>query len=76
MADFTVSLLNQLTRYFAVTCGIRNVADLWTRIELDSVIRYGRFRMAGDGDGVRTASLIAQDSTSRDNSYVRVCSTF
>ncbi|KAB5587614.1 hypothetical protein CTheo_8947 [Ceratobasidium theobromae] len=50
-----------------------NGAGLRARIDFDSLVRYGRFRLAGDGDNIRTASLVQQnyDRRARDNSFVR-----
>ncbi|KAG9075885.1 hypothetical protein FRC06_009840 [Ceratobasidium sp. 370] len=45
--------------------------ELQARIDPDSIIRYGRFHMAGDGDKVRTVALIENDPIARDNSYVK-----
>jgi hypothetical protein len=68
----TTQLLNQLTRFFgAFHQGVR-VSELQKRIEPHSIIRYGRFRMTGDGDRIRTAALIDNDPIARDNSYVKV----
>jgi hypothetical protein len=68
-------LTNQLTKYFGVVYGgvFRGRAEeLRQRVDMGTLVRYGRFRLAGDGDKVRTASLIARDSSARDNSFVRV----
>ncbi|CUA71327.1 hypothetical protein RSOLAG22IIIB_09509 [Rhizoctonia solani] len=35
------------------------------------MVRYGRFRLTGDGDCFRTASLIENSRHPRDNSFVR-----
>lgn len=72
--QLTTTLQTELTRYFAVICGGLTVQQLKTRIDTNSLIRYARFRIAGDGDSIRTADLVARDSMiARDNSYVRVC---
>jgi hypothetical protein len=74
--EMTKTLVNQLTKYFGVVYGQRDARYLRSRIDHDSVVRYGRFRMAGDGDRIRTAKLIAGDPSVRDNSFVRVCVSF
>jgi hypothetical protein len=65
-------LVNQLTRYYGVTRPGVSARDLQGRIDSNSIIRYGRFRIAGDGDNMRTASLIDNDPIARDNSFVKV----
>lgn len=70
--QLTESLFNQLTRYFGVIYEGRTARQLRTQIDTDSFIRYGRFRLAGDGDSFRTADLVARDPIARDNSYVKV----
>jgi hypothetical protein len=67
-------LTNQLTKYFGVTYGeFRGRAqDLRDRVDMGTLVRYGRFRLASDGDKIRAANLIARDSSARDNSFVRV----
>ncbi|KAB5588211.1 Transposase family Tnp2 protein [Ceratobasidium theobromae] len=50
---------------------IRNAAALKARVKTDSIVRYGRFRIAGGGDSIRTAKQVMQDPDARDNSYVR-----
>lgn len=74
--EMTRTLANQLTKYFGVVYGQRDARYLRSRIDGDSVVRYGRFRMAGDGDKIRTAKLIAGDPSARDNSFVRVSVSF
>jgi hypothetical protein len=71
--ELTIQLLNQLTRYFGVFHQGLRVQEIQARIDPESIIRYGRFRMTGDGDNVRTAALIDRDPIARDNSYVKVC---
>lgn len=61
-----------MTKYFGVVYDHLRGQELRARIDTNSIVRYGRFRMAGDGDRIRTADLIAQDPTARDNSFVRV----
>ncbi|CAE7227515.1 unnamed protein product, partial [Rhizoctonia solani] len=71
----TDKLVNQLTKYFGtVYQEMRlNAAGLRARIDFDSLVRYGRCRLAGEGDHIRTAKLIDNnpDRGARDNSYVR-----
>ncbi|KAG8726717.1 hypothetical protein FRC10_006836 [Ceratobasidium sp. 414] len=67
-----VQLTNQLTKYFGVAYnGEFNGQELRKRIDMATLVRYGRFRTADDGDKVRTADLIARDPLARDNSFVR-----
>jgi hypothetical protein len=64
--------MNQMTKYFGpVYPGLRG-RSLRERIDLTSLVRYGRFRLSDDGDRIRTAALIEGDPIARDNSYVRV----
>ena len=68
--------MNQLTKYFGtVYHEMRlNGANLRARIDFDTMVRYGRCRLAGEGDRIRTAGLIDHDPDqgARDNSYIRV----
>lgn len=70
----TTQLKNQLTKYFGVVYHEERLRgpELAERIDTDSMVRYGRFRLTGDGDRVRTADLIDRDSLARDNSFVKV----
>jgi hypothetical protein len=69
----TVQLTNQLTKYFGVASGGGLTAqELRQRIDMATLVRYGRFRLAGDGDRIRTADRIVRDPGARDNSFVRV----
>ncbi|KAF8691635.1 Transposase family tnp2, partial [Rhizoctonia solani] len=67
-------LTNQLTKYFGTVYQEMqlNGAALCARIDFNSLTQYGRFCLAGDGDRVRTASLInnSPDRGSRDNTFV------
>jgi hypothetical protein len=74
--QLTTQLLNQLTRYFGVFHQGLRVQEIQARINLESITRYGRFRMTGDGDNIRTAVLIDSDPIARDNSYVKVRTLF
>ncbi|CAE6541180.1 unnamed protein product [Rhizoctonia solani] len=67
------SLMNQLIKYFATTYAPRFSGEISARISTKSLVRYGRLRLAGDGDRMRTASLIDKDrtGTARDNSYIK-----
>ncbi|CAE6451716.1 unnamed protein product [Rhizoctonia solani] len=71
----TTQLTNQLTKYFGtVYQEMRlNRDGLRARIDFDTLVRYGRCRLAGEGDRIRTAALIENnpDQGARDNSYVR-----
>ncbi|CEL55918.1 hypothetical protein RSOLAG1IB_01930 [Rhizoctonia solani AG-1 IB] len=66
-------LLNQMTKYFGTIYGRRFRGGIGERIDSKSVVRYGRMRLAGDGDKIRTARLIDNERTGtvRDNSYVK-----
>ncbi|QRW06821.1 Transposase family Tnp2 protein [Ceratobasidium sp. AG-Ba] len=71
-------LTNQLTRFLGPIYrphGFTTGAQLRARIDWQTIVSYGRFRMTDDGDRIRTASSVqrTQDSTgsSRDNSFVR-----
>jgi hypothetical protein len=73
----TLQLTNQLTKYFGVASGGGFTAEqLRTRIDWTTLVRYGRCRLAGDGDRIRTADQIARDPSARDNSFVRVSPSF
>lgn len=74
--ELTTQLLNQLTRYFSVFHQDLRVREVQARIDPESIIRYGRFRMAGDGDKMRTAKLIDCDPIARDNSFIKVSLPF
>lgn len=65
-----------MAKYFGVfRPGLRG-AQLRDRIARGTLIRYGRLRLAGDGDSIRTAELIDRDPIARDNSYVKVRAYF
>ncbi|KDN33419.1 hypothetical protein RSAG8_13489, partial [Rhizoctonia solani AG-8 WAC10335] len=65
--------LNQMIKYFATVYGQRFRGDIEGRIVTNSIVRYGRLRLAGDGDRIRTAPLVDNDRTgvARDNSYIK-----
>jgi hypothetical protein len=67
----TTQLMNQLTKFFGPLYP-QFWRQLRERIAPDSLVRYGRFRLADDGDRIRTAALIDGDPIARDNSFVRV----
>ena len=52
-------------------------AALRERVDIQSMVSYGRFRQVDDGDRIRTADVVERTNNStgyvRDNSYVRVC---
>ena len=54
-------------------------AELRERVDIQSIVSYGRFRQVDDGDRIRTASAVERTKSStgyvRDNSYVRVSFT-
>ncbi|GAB1526307.1 hypothetical protein RhiTH_009474 [Rhizoctonia solani] len=62
-----------MTKYFATVYGSRLNGPILDQINTDSVVRYGRMRLAGDGNRARTATLIDNDRTGtiRNNSYVK-----
>ncbi|CUA77659.1 hypothetical protein RSOLAG22IIIB_12749 [Rhizoctonia solani] len=64
---------NQMVKYFATVYGQRFPGDIEGRIVTNSIVRYGRLRLAGDGDRIRTAPLVDNDRTgvARDNSYIK-----
>ncbi|KAG8766441.1 hypothetical protein FRC12_006883 [Ceratobasidium sp. 428] len=64
-------LTRHLTRCFGHFSPEQNTAQLTECIEADSIIRYGRLRLAGDGDRIRTAALVDNDPIARDNSFVK-----
>lgn len=71
--DVPQRLTNEFTKYFGVVCGGQfRAAALRERIKWDTLVRYGRFRLVGDGDKIRVADLITRDPKARDNSFVRV----
>ncbi|KAG8736058.1 hypothetical protein FRC10_009732 [Ceratobasidium sp. 414] len=62
-------LLNQLTKYLGpILTPPRSASDLKDLVDVDSVVRYGRVRIAGGGDRIRTGE---GSHSSRDNSFVR-----
>ncbi|CAE6431615.1 unnamed protein product, partial [Rhizoctonia solani] len=67
------TLRNQLTKYFGLVYSDKRygVVELRSRIDPSTLMRYGRFRLAGDGDKIRTANIIDNDPLARDNSFVR-----
>jgi hypothetical protein len=69
----TDQIKNQITKYFGLVYRGFTAAQLKAQIDWDTLVRYGCFRLAGDGDSIRTADTIQHDPTARDNSFVRVC---
>jgi hypothetical protein len=67
-----ISLQNQLTKYFGVVYDDYTAQEVRKGIDFESLIRYGRLRTIPVGDVIRTASLVDSDSSSRDNSFVKV----
>jgi hypothetical protein len=74
--QLTTQLLNQLALYFGVFHQGLRVQEIQARIDLESITRYSRFHMTGDGDNIHTAVLIDSDPIARDNSYVKVYTLF
>jgi hypothetical protein len=69
-----------MTRYFGLAEGANHgmgprltYQQLLDRIDWNTLVRYGRFRLASMGDRVRVADLIQTAPIARDNSFVRVC---
>ncbi|KAG8689561.1 hypothetical protein FRC11_001934 [Ceratobasidium sp. 423] len=69
----TKKLTDQFTKYFGTVYQEMelNGEELRARIDFDTLVRYGRFRLAGDGDHIRTAKSIEINPDARDNSFVR-----
>ena len=70
--DVNVRLLNEFTKYFGVTYGqgLRG-QQLRDRIDLTTLVSYGRFRLIDDADRMRVARLIERDASARDNSFIK-----
>ncbi|KAB5587887.1 Transposase family Tnp2 protein [Ceratobasidium theobromae] len=66
-------LRNQMAKYFGVVYSDRrySTTELRSRIDPSTLFRYGRFRLAGDGDLIRTEKCIRNEPLARDNSFVR-----
>lgn len=62
-------LLNQMTKYFGPIFHLPH-RELENLIIGESIVRYGRVRIAGGGDRIRTAS--PGQHIERDNTFVRV----
>ncbi|QRV90391.1 hypothetical protein RhiJN_18409 [Ceratobasidium sp. AG-Ba] len=69
-------LWNQLNKYFGLVYrsedrdGLSG-AELRARIDQTTIVRYGRFRLADDGDRIRTVGALRADTDGRDNTYIR-----
>ncbi|QRV99729.1 Transposase family Tnp2 protein [Ceratobasidium sp. AG-Ba] len=73
-----IQLTNQLTRFLGPIYrprGLTTGAQLRERIDWQTIVSYGRFRMADDGDHICTASSVqrthSSTGSSHDNSFVR-----
>ncbi|KAG8749601.1 hypothetical protein FRC11_011149 [Ceratobasidium sp. 423] len=71
----TRKLTNRLTKYFGtmyLEMGFDGV-NLRTQIDFNTLVQYGRFRLAGDGDHIHMASSIENDPDrgAWDNSFMR-----
>ncbi|QRV93624.1 Transposase family Tnp2 protein [Ceratobasidium sp. AG-Ba] len=69
-------LTNQFTRFLSLIYPqYETGAQLRERLDTQSIVSYGRFRMTDDGDRIRTASAVETTKRStgnvRDNSFVR-----
>ncbi|CCO31395.1 hypothetical protein BN14_05436 [Rhizoctonia solani AG-1 IB] len=66
-------LMNQLVSYFQVVLSGQNLslAELANLIRTDSIVRYGRVRIANGGDSMRTSDSIYNMENARNSSYVR-----
>ncbi|KAG8773251.1 hypothetical protein FRC12_002645 [Ceratobasidium sp. 428] len=69
-------LTSHLARCFGHFSPEQNTTQVTERIEADSMIRYGRLRLAGDGDRIRTAALVDNDPIARDKSFIKARSVF
>jgi hypothetical protein len=72
-------LMNQMGKYFGLVYAADlqlNGAGIRARIDTETLVSYGRFRLTGDGDRFRTAELVERHRDARDNSFVRVSQTF
>ncbi|CUA78397.1 Transcription initiation factor TFIID subunit 5 [Rhizoctonia solani] len=71
--DSNDSLKGQMQKYFTTTYAAQRYtsADLLSRIDAATLVRYGRFRMAGDGDIISTKKSVDARPMARDNSFVR-----
>ncbi|KAG8705736.1 hypothetical protein FRC08_001487 [Ceratobasidium sp. 394] len=67
----TKQLKRLFTDYFRPTCPELETRELEQRLHPDSLIRYGRFRITGDSDRIRTAALIDNNPDARDNSFIK-----
>ncbi|KAG9089763.1 hypothetical protein FRC07_012261 [Ceratobasidium sp. 392] len=74
----TDPLKRQMVHYFGLAEGPRHeegprptFQQVLDRIAWETLVRYGRFRLASMGDRVRVADLIQADPVARDNSFVR-----
>ncbi|KAG8728851.1 hypothetical protein FRC10_004511 [Ceratobasidium sp. 414] len=68
----TDQLKRQMTRYFGPVEGPGLTAQqLRDRIDWDTLVRFGRVRMASMGDRIRVADLIQRNPIARDNSFIR-----
>ncbi|KAG9095747.1 hypothetical protein FS749_009884 [Ceratobasidium sp. UAMH 11750] len=67
----TKQLKRLFTDYFHPACQGLETRELEQRLHPDSLIRYGRFRITGDSDRIRTAALIDNNPDARDNSFMK-----
>ncbi|KAJ1306455.1 hypothetical protein OPQ81_007458 [Rhizoctonia solani] len=69
--DDTDGLPRQMHKYFATVYAENKFspADLRSRIDVTTLVRYGKFRLAGDGDIIRTKQSIPNSESARDNSF-------
>jgi hypothetical protein len=51
-------LMNQLTKYFGIVYLEHSVQQLHACIACNSLVHYGSFQLAGDGDRMRIADLV------------------
>ncbi|QRV84721.1 hypothetical protein RhiJN_26787 [Ceratobasidium sp. AG-Ba] len=71
----TDELKRRFTRYFGLAeerarRGL-TYQEVHDKIDWDTLVRHGRFRMASMGDRVRAARLVQNSPIARDNSFVR-----
>jgi hypothetical protein len=75
--DSTDQLGNQMQKYFAlVYVNMRyRLADLCSQIDAATLVCYGHFHLASDGDSICTKKSLNTDPLAHDNSFVKVCTT-
>ncbi|KAG9088790.1 hypothetical protein FRC06_001851 [Ceratobasidium sp. 370] len=69
----TTQIERQICRYFRLAEGRPGITswELHKRVNWDTLVRYGHFRLASIGDRVRVADLPEQDPIAHDNLYIQ-----